>query len=130
MYEFAGPFRPLQGGEGGVFTPTINQELIGISGYLRQSGASGTTILDMHLIQNDVDQGTQWAAQKLVLPSNGGIVTFFIDYASGSSQATTGVTLPTWSTRDFSAFDTLRLDLDQAASGANDLIINLEYRPR
>lgn len=130
MYEFAGPFRPLNGGEGGVFSHSLDYELIGLSGYLRNSGVSGSTVLDLHLVQNDVDQGSEWST-KLTLPSNGGLVTFAIDYASATSQATAGVTLPTFATdRDYDAFDFLRLDLDSNAVGANDLIINLEYRPR
>jgi hypothetical protein len=129
MYEFAGPYRPLNGGEGGVFTPTINQEVIGLSGRVRNSGATGTTTIDLHLEQNDVDQGSVWST-KLTIPANGGISSFFIDFVGPTSQATAGVTLPTFTTRDFDAFDTLRLDMDGSADGANDLIINLEYRPR
>lgn len=129
MFEFAGPYRPLNGGEGGVFGMTIDQEVIGISGRVRNSGASGSTVVDLHLEQNDIDQGSVWST-KLTIPATGGVSTFFIDFAGATSQATAGITLPTFTTRDFSQYDTLRLDLDSAASGANDLIINLEYRPR
>lgn len=129
MYEFAGPYRPLNGGEGGSLTGTRDFEIVGLGVYLRNSGASGSTVLDLHLVNNDTDQGSQWST-KLTLPSNGGIVTAFVDYVTATSQSTAGVTLPAFTTRDFSAFDVLRIDVDSNAVGANDLIINIEYRPR
>ena len=46
MFEFAGPFGPLNGGEGGVLTLTNNQEVVGISGRLRETGSSGSTTID------------------------------------------------------------------------------------
>ncbi len=131
-FEFAGPFQPIAGGEGGTLTLTNNQEIVGVSGRLRLTGTSGTTQIDLHYERSGVDQGSIWTAQKLLIPNSvSNLAYFYIDLLAPSSGASSGIILPTtFDATDFNAGDVLRFDLDTNAVNAEDLMINVWLRPR
>jgi len=131
MYEFAGPFAPIAGGEGGKLVLTNNQEIVGIGGTLRETGSSGSSTIDLHYERNGVDQGSIWTTQKLVIPNTTNDLAFFyIDLVTAANNSSAGITLPVFDSVNFDAGDVLRFDIDGNAVSANDLILNLWIRPR
>lgn len=131
QFEYAGPFRPLFGGEGGVLPMTNDQEIVGIAGRLRKTGISGSTVIDLHYERTGSDQGSIWTTQKLVVPNTVADTAYFwMDLVTATSGASSGITLPTFDSVDFNAGDILRLDLDDNAKGARDLILTVWIRPR
>lgn len=130
-YEFAGPFRPNSSGVGGILGLTNNAEIVGISGRLSSNGVSGTTVIDLHLEQGGVDQGSIWSSQKLEITGGlPGVTYFSIDLLTNNSDASGSVTLPTFDSVNFDIHDQFRIDIDSNAVAARNLYINIWYRPR
>ena len=124
-----GPFFKIQGGEAGAIVFPNNAEVVAITGHMRLYGSTGNTVVDIHKIVGSSDSGTVLST-KITLPSsmaNGQV--FGVNYVDSTSQAG-GSTLPVFSSRDFNAFDALRVDIDSNATGANDLSLFVWYRPR
>ena len=129
-YKFLGPFRPISGGEDGVRSLIFNAEIVGLSGYIRQSGTSGTTQVDIHSITGSTDNGAILSTPlSLTSAASNGIV-FFTELLTPSSSGGTGITLPVFSATDFNAGDGFRVDLVSNADDALDLTLTIHYRPR
>ena len=130
QFEYAGVFRPLFGGEGGILTIVNNQEIAGISGRIRNKGTSGSTTIDLHTETSGSDDGTVWSSQKLVIASGSGVGWFWFNTITPTSAADSDVTLPTFDSLNLTQGQAIRMDVDSNALGAQDLIINLWVRPR
>lgn len=129
-FKFNGQFIKLFGGEDGGRGFIFDAELVGISGLVRVTGSSGNTILDLHLIRNDVDLGSILTTKLIInfnAPSPSG---FYKNYLDLTEYADSNITLPVFSSRDIQQGDVLRADLDQNATGALDLSVNIHFRPR
>lgn len=130
IFEFAGPFRPLLGGEGGVLPLPNDQEIFAIGGRLRETGLTGSTVFDLHFERAGVDMGTVFST-KLTIPNTvAGPAYFWKNLIDTNSDERAGITQPVFSTTDFDQGDILRGDLDSNAGSAADLIIVVWTRPR
>tara|TARA_R110002020_G_scaffold89116_1_gene218095 strand:- start:56 stop:583 length:528 start_codon:yes stop_codon:yes gene_type:complete len=129
-YKFMGPFRAISGGEDGVRSLIFNAEIVGLSGYIRQSGTSGTTSIDIHSITGSTDNGTVLSTPLSITSSTADGIVFFTELLTPNSSGGTGITLPVFSTTDFSAGQGFRVDLTGNASDALDLTLTIHYRPR
>ena len=127
MFTYLGPFKTGEGNDGGIVF-TNDCSIVAVSGYIRDSGSSGSTVVDIHRVTSAGDQGTILST-KLTIPSTVTAVPWGKNFVYVTEQAS-GTTLPVASTTDFNAFDFLRIDIDSVAVAARDLIINLWYRPR
>lgn len=129
-FKFFGAFRPLNGGEDGVQGLIENVEIVGITGYLRITGASGTTTVDVHQIRAGVDLGSILSTKLQITSAAANGINFGNHIPDADESEPTGITLPVFSTVNLNRFDTLRVDLDGNANGARDLIMQIHYRPR
>ena len=130
VYEFAGPFHPIAGGEGGILALINNSAVVGIAGRLRLSGSSGTSTLDIHLERAGSDLGTILSTKLSISSAAPNSAYFWKNLIDAGSGASAGVTLPVFSTTDFNQGDILRADLDGNAVNANDLVLQIWIRPR
>ena len=131
-FKFLGPFRGLNGGEDGARGLIWDAEIVGISGYIRLTGSSGTTTIDIHSITGSTDNGTILNAKLAITSAATDGIAFYTNYLDASSSGGTGITLPTFTAaanRLLNAGDALRVDVDGNATGAYDLSINIHYRP-
>lgn len=131
-FKFLGPFRTILGGEDGVRGTIYNMEIVGISGYIRLSGSSGTTTVDLHSITGSTDNGSIFTAKLSITSAATDGIAFYTNFEEATSSGGTGITLPTMTApnRLLTAGDALRVDLDGNATGAYDLSLNIHYRPR
>lgn len=129
-FKYLGALRPLNGGEDLTFTDIWPYELVGISGYVRLSGDTGTTSVDIHWINGAGDQGSILSAPLDITFNfaNGG--RFYKNLVDATEDLPSGVTIPNLTKTTFAAGDTLRLDVDSVANGVRDLGISLHYRAR
>jgi hypothetical protein len=130
VYEFAGPFQPISGGEGGILALMNNQDIVGISGRLRDTGASGNSEFDLHYERNGVDQGTILTANLVIPNTVVGPAWFYRNLINSTNDGTAGITIPTFSKTDFLSGDVLRIDCVSNAVSADDMNIVLWIRPR
>jgi hypothetical protein len=132
-FKFLGPFRPISGGEDGVRSVVFDIQIVAISGYIRLSGSSGTTTVDLHSITGSTDNGSILDTKLSITSAATDGIAFYTNYLDASSSGGTGITLPTFAAatnRNLSQGDALRIDLDDNATSAYDLSINIHYRPR
>ena len=129
-FQFLGPFEPLNGGEDGTRGLLFNSEIIGITGRLAKSGDTGTTLIDCHLVRNQVDQGSIFSSPISISNTAANGAHFGKDLVLNNNETPAGVVLPTISTVILNQFDDLRIDVDSAAVGAEDLTITIHYRLR
>lgn len=129
-YKFLGPYRPLFGGEDGVRAFIYPTEIVGFSGYVRVSGTSGTTTIDIHSITGSTDNGSILTVKPSITSAADNGIVFFTNLVTGGNSAGTGITLPTFATTQFDSGDGIRVDLDSNASDAFDLSLTIHYRPR
>lgn len=109
----------------------VDAEISYIGVQWNDSGSSGTTTMDVHLIRGGSDQGTIFSTKPAVssaASNNGSFVRDFVD--SVTAGTTTNVTIPVLSTTNLNQGDVLRFDFDAAAPGATDVILTLAWRPR
>ncbi len=132
-FRFLGPFQSGSGGEDSLIPFPAAMDIIGITGYIRLSGSSGNTTIDLHKVSgSDVTILTQ---QIVISGTAADNLIFGINYLEDpvTSSIPTGVTLPAigeWTTKAFAAFEGLRVDIDGIASGQpEDLAIYVWFRP-
>ena len=128
-FKFIGDFEPITFPEDGSKTEIFDFEIVGVSGMLFDSGESGTTELDLRYYRNGVDQGSI-LTQNLVIANSVGTAQFFKELLTPNDSATSGVTLPNFSTNLFNAGDAIAPKLVSNAVSAENLIVNVHYRPR
>lgn len=130
IFEFAGPFQPIAGGEGGILPLVANMDVVGISGRLRLTGNSGSTVMDCHYERNGSDQGSIFST-KLTIPNTVSEPGYFWkNLLTTTDDERSGITQPVFSTTEFNAGDQLRFDIDSNAEDAFDLLLALWLRPR
>jgi len=129
-FKFLGPFRSLFGGEDGTRGTIVNSEIIGVTGYIRVTGSSGTTTVDCHLIRAGADLGSIFSTPLSISSAASDGISFYTNTVFASSQGGTGVTLPVISVSNINEGDSLRVDLDSNAVGAFDISFNIHYRAR
>jgi hypothetical protein len=128
-FKFLGPFRTLNGGEDGARGFIEDVEIVGISGYIRLSGSSGTTTIDLHLVRSG-DQGTIFSTKLSINSTATDGVNFWKNLVNVGESSETGITNPVFSTTNLNQGDVIRCDVDSNATGAYDLTVNIHYRPR
>ena len=129
--KYLGPYVAISGGEDGALLPIFDYEIVGMSFRNRISGTLGDTEIDIHKINtNGTDAGSILSATAKINHADTdqfGHYTNLLDSTSnigGNSQA------PTFNTTQFSAGEALRIDLVANATGAEDLVVCIWYRPR
>ena len=133
-YKFLGNFNPIDilptvyedGTRGNLF----NYEIVGVTGYLRDRGDSGTTEIEIGYIRAGVSQGSLRSTNLQITADSGQSTYFATDLLTPNSETGPGVTLPVFSTINLNAFDHLYVKLIGAATEVSDLTINIHYRPR
>lgn len=128
-FKFLGPFAPLTFPEDGAKPEIFNFEIVGFSGMLFDRGSSGTTELDIRQFRAGVDIGSI-LSQNIVITSGAGISQFFTEFLTPNSDFTAGVTLPVASVTILNAGDSLAPKLISNSLGAQNLTVNIHYRPR
>lgn len=132
-FKFLGPYRPLSGGEDGARVFLWDSQITGISGYIRLSGASGTTTVDIHKIDTDgTDLGTIFSTKISITSAAVDGVVFYTNFLDLTANAPTGITNGVELSAAILEFDQgqgLRVDVDSNAVGSRDLTINAHYRP-
>lgn len=117
----------------GIFTPVFDYEIVSIQFSNVVSGSSGTTEIDVHLIDSGGDQGTIFSTKPSIdstASDNVIAVKSFITTQAGDISPT-GTVLPALSvTNEFSAGEGLRVDLDTVMTGARNFNLTISYRPR
>lgn len=119
-------------GPDGVFTFLFDVEVVGFSYYAGTIGNTGQTIVDIHWISSGTtDEGTIFTTRPEVdtTASNNTITTRDVLNSTTLSNPT-GHTLAVLNKTEFDAGDTLRLDLDDAMTGANNFQFTIFFRPR
>lgn len=129
-FKFLGPFRPLSGGEDGARGFIFDCDIVGISGYIRGTGTSGSTILDMHWLNTSGDQGTVFSTKLTIANTAADNSIFYKNLIDATSYAGSGITLPVFSKTEFDQGNTIRVDVDSNAVAAHDITLNIHYRPR
>lgn len=128
-FKFLGPFKPLSIPEDGSKTELFDYEIVGISGMLFNTGTAGTTEMDIETYTNGVSNGSILSTTLSILSSSP-VAQFYVDLLTPANSSTTGVTLPVFSTTELNAGDAIAPKLISNATGANNLIVNVHYRPR
>jgi hypothetical protein len=109
----------------------FDAEIVGISFGNAVLGTSGTTTMDIHKITNGgTDAGSIFGTKPSIISTAGNDSYAAESYETATSLAPTGYTLPTVPNREFNQFDGLRFDLDSAMGEAENLFINIHFRPR
>lgn len=133
-WNLNGPYALGAGSKGpdGVFTFLFNAEVVGFSYYAGSIGNSGQTIVDVHWISGgEIDEGTIFTTRPQIdiVASNDTITTRDVINSTTLTNPT-GHTLAVLNKTQFNAGDTLRLDLDDAMTGANNFQFTIFFRPR
>lgn len=115
----------------GLYVFLFDGEIVGLSMGNIVAGTSGTTTVDIHWFNGSgSDQGTIFSVQPSIssaAPNNAYLWTNLVDATSNSGA---GLTIPTFSKTEFSKGDAVRLDLDASMASAENLVVNLYFRPR
>ena len=129
-FNFLGPFHSIQGAEDGLMIIPFDAEIAAITGRCRVYGTSGNTVLDIHKVSGSTDSGTVLSTKITLSNAVTDGQGFGSNFITSTSATATGVTLPVFSSRNFDAFQGLRLDIDSNAAGARDLTLNVWFRAR
>lgn len=120
-------------GYDGIFPILFDVEITGLTMYNRVAGTSGTTTVDIHKFTDaNTDAGTIFSTRPAIdstAPNNAYMIRRELDNTNFPATQT-GLTYPVFSTTDFSAGEALFFEIDSAMSGAEDLTLELHFRPR
>ncbi len=134
-FNLNGPYLAAQAQTGleGFMISTFDFEIVSIGVNNTIAGISGTTEIDVHLIDGGgTDQGTIFSTKPSV-DSTAGANAYAVRQFLPSIvdvQTSTGITLPSLTTTSFDAGDALRFDCDTAMPAAENFSITIGYRPR
>lgn len=132
-FKFLGPFKKINGGEDGARVFIWDSQIVGISGHIRLSGASGTTVIDIHKIDTDgTDLGTILSTKISITSAAVDGVVFYTNFLDASENSPTGITNginTNASSLIFNQGQGLRVDIQSIATAQRDLTINAHYRP-
>ena len=133
VWNLNGPYRLGVGSQGpdGVFSCLFNMAITGFSYTSGESGTSGTTTIDIRLLDGDgVDSGSIFSTLPSVDSTSANFSTTIYDQLNTTAlTAPTGHTLAVLSQTEFSAGDILRLDLDAGMVGGSDFSFTIYFRP-
>lgn len=130
-FIFNGPFYSISGGgEDGLLILPFDAEVVAITGHCKQYGTSGNTVIDIHKIDGATDEGTILSTKLQMTNAVSNNTVFGKNYLLSTQSTASGITLPAFTTRNFDAFDGLRVDIDSSATGSEDLTINVWFRAR
>lgn len=134
-FRFNGPYAKLNGGEDGRIPLIVDIEIVGLAWSARQWGTSGTTQLDLHKINSSgADQGSLLSSNWIIAHNETdqrGFYKNFVDSTENAhSQAASNMPNISSANLNLSAGESLRLDIESNAAGANDLAVYVYYRPR
>lgn len=129
-FKFNGAFKSLFGGEDGANGSIWPYEIVGVSGYIRQTGTSGSTVLDIHSITGTTDNGTILSTPLTITSAAGDGLFFYKNLLDASETSATGLTLPVFTATDIAQGTGLRVDLDSNASDAKDVYFYIHWKPR
>lgn len=128
-YKFLGYFRalslPEDGGRGLIF----NAEIVGLSGILLNRGSSGTTEVDIRYYRAGVDQGSILST-TLQIQNGAGVAQFHTETEDASSSNTNVSQMPVLSVTNLDQGDYLVAKLSSNAVDAQNLTLDVHYRPR
>lgn len=133
-FKFFGPFKPLNGGEDGAHIMIHNIEIVGIAFRLRDCGSIGSTQIDLHKISSTgADQGSILSNPIVVGAGEANEKGFFVNFLDSTLNAiaTSDSAMPSMSNanRLLNAGESLRCDVDAAATDARDLCVFVYFRP-
>ena len=133
-WHLNGPYRLGVGSTGsdGVFACMFDMSITGFSYTSGQSGTSGTTTVDIHLLSGaGVDSGSIFTTPPSVDSASANYSTTIRDVLNSTTLSLpTGHTLAVLNQTDFDAGDVLRLDLDAGMTGGSDFQLTIYFRPR
>ena len=129
--KYLGGYRPISGGEDGVLLPIFNYEIVGMSFRNRISGTSGNTEIDIHKINTSgADAGSILSTTALINHADTDGFGNYTNLLDSTSNVATNSRLPVFSSTEFSAGESLRVDLVSNATAAKDLVVCIWYRAR
>ena len=130
-FIFNGPFHSISpGGEDGLLTLPWNGEIVAITGHCKSYGTSGNTVIDIHKIDGSTDEGSVLTTKLTLANTVTDGTVFGKNYLLSTESTASGITLPVFSTRNFDAYDAIRVDIDSNAVSARNLSINVWFRAR
>lgn len=133
-FSLNGPYSllPTATGPDGVFPCLFNLELVGYIMYSGDGGSAGTTTIDLHrLTGGSTDAGSILTTKPSVDSTAASESYQFVDIANNTTLSSpTGHTLADFNLLEFNAGDAIRLDLDSAMTGGENLNFQLMFRPR
>lgn len=121
----------VKAGPDGILPVLFDMEIVGYSVYNETVGTSGTTILDIHkLSSGGTDDGSIFSTRPAVdfNAASGSYSLIRLDPAA-DLQLPTGHTKAVFSSINFSAGESLRLDLDSAMQNGRNISLQLLFRP-
>jgi hypothetical protein len=114
----------------GVNSFFYNTEIVGVSFWNGQSGASGTTEFDLRWIDtNGVDQGSIFSTTPKINSTSSSETVGFRNLTTSLDVSPTGVTLPTFSKTVFAQGDSVYLKLNGSMISAKNCGLAIFYRP-
>lgn len=115
----------------GLYVLQNDIEIVGVSVGNLVAGSTGTTTLDVHLIDGGgTDQGSIFSTKPSITTAAGNNAYAAENYLDALSQVTAGITLPVIPVKDFDRFDAFRFDVDSAMSVAENCFFSIHFRPR
>tara|TARA_R110000787_G_scaffold206548_1_gene316724 strand:+ start:685 stop:1233 length:549 start_codon:yes stop_codon:yes gene_type:complete len=114
----------------GVAPFFYNSEIVGISFYNGQQGASGITDFDVRYIDTlGADQGSIFVTNPTIDSTAPNTTVAFESLTTGTTVSPTGVTLPVFNKTTFLEGESLYLKLDSAMVSAQNCGLTLFYKP-
>jgi hypothetical protein len=134
-FKFLGPFHTISGGEDSALPFPFDVEICAVSFRLRDCGSSGNTTIDLHKISTSgSDSGSIFTNKIIVAHNENNEKGFFVNFIESTNNDVDQAAsqLPTMSSanRNIDAGESIRLDIDGAATDAKDLAVYVYYRPR
>jgi len=131
-FNFNGPYSVALGvGNDGMYIFNVDMEITYISMSNIVKGTSGVTSLDIHWLSGGgTDNGSIFSTKPSMDVTTPNNAYFLRDVVNSTTIATAaGVTIPTFTKTTFSAGDAIRCDLDTVMTNAQNLSLNLYFRP-
>jgi hypothetical protein len=132
-WNLNGPYKRGEGSQGtdGYFHCIFDMEITGFAYTSTKSGTSGTTSIDIHLLDGaGGDFGTIFSTLPSVDSTSADFSSTIYDVINSTTISNpTGHTLAVLMQTQFSAGDILRLDLDSGMFDANNFQFVIYFRP-
>ncbi len=131
-FNFNGPYSIALGvGNDGLFIFNVDMEITFISMSNITKGTGGSTTLDIHWLSGSgVDNGSIFSVKPRIGVGSPNNAYWLKDVVNKTNIITsTDSTTPTFTKTTFNAGDAIRCDLDAVMSAAENLSLNLYFRP-